>query len=191
MKDDPDRPPLYVASAEEIKDLRRRQALLEAVKETWPRIAAYSRAELPCTIDRDLLLDHVVSGVVRAETQGRVRDHGAYLFKSFVREARRLLRRSGKFEHLDPAALAVHPAVSDTSVEEKLEAAILTEEALAILDARTRMVCVLWSQGLRHKEIGKVVGMNPKAVQKQLERGIERMRQFIQNGPKNEPGPDR
>jgi DNA-directed RNA polymerase specialized sigma24 family protein len=50
---------------------------------------------------------------------------------------------------------------------------------------------VLWSQGLRHKEIGKVVGMKPKAVQKQLERGIERMRQFIQNGPKNEPGPDR
>jgi RNA polymerase sigma factor (sigma-70 family) len=189
MKDDPDRPPLYLTSAQEIKDPRRRQALLDVVNETLPRIFAYSRAELPSTIEQDLLLDRVVGDVSRAETQGPVRDHTAYLFKSFVREARRLLRRSGKFEHLDPAALAVHPAVSDTSVEGKLEAAILTDEALAILDARTRMICVLWSQGLRHKEIGDVVGMKPKAVQKQLERGIARMRQFIQNGPKNEPGP--
>jgi RNA polymerase sigma factor (sigma-70 family) len=189
MKGDPDRPPLYITSAEEIQDLRRRRALLEAVNDAFPRIAAYARAELPCTIEEDLLLDRVAGDVAKAETRGPVRDQGAYLFKSFVREARRLLRRSGKFEHLDPASLAVHPAVSDTSVEEKLEAAILTDEALSVLDARTRMICVLWSQGLSHKDIGDAVGMKPKAVQKQLERGIERMRRFIQNGPKNEPGP--
>ncbi len=188
MEDDPERPFPYIASAANIKDAKRRRALLRAVGETWPHIQVYADAMLPDTIERDILLDRVAGGVGTAETRAPVQDYGAYLFKSFVNEARKLLRRASKVEALDSAELAGRPT-SDTSCVEKLDAKILTEEALAILDDGTRKICVLWSQGLKPKEIAAAVGASDWAVRKQLQRGFERMRQFIQNGPKNEPGP--
>ncbi|HEV2418036.1 MAG TPA: sigma-70 family RNA polymerase sigma factor [Terriglobia bacterium] len=189
MEDDAERPFPYIASAEKIKDDQRRRALLRAVGETWPRIQVYSDAVLPDTVDRDILLDRVVGGVGAAETRAPVQDYGAYLFKSFVNEARKLLRRSSKLERLDSAALAGQSATSDASSVEKLEAKILSEEALAILDDRTRKICVLWSQGLKPRDIAGAVGMSDWAVRKQLQRGFARMRRFIEYGPESEPGP--
>lgn len=191
MEYDAERPSPYIASAESIKDDQRRRALLRAVGETWPRIQVYSDAVLPDTVDRDILLDRVVGGVGAAETRAPVQDYGAYLFKSFVNEARKLLRRSSKLERLDSAALAGQSATSNASSVERLEAKILSEEALGILDDRTRKICVLWSQGLKPKDIAAAVGMSDWAVRKQLQRGFERMRQFVGGGPKNEPGPTR
>lgn len=191
MKDDSEDPFPYITSAEKITDNQRLRALLRAVHQTWPRIQIYSEAALPDTIERDILFDRVAGDVGTAETSAPVQDYGAYLFKSFVHEARKLLRMASKLERLDSAEVASQPATSDASSVERLEAKILTDEALAILDDRTRKICVLWSQGIKPKEIAAVVGMSEWAVRKQLQRGFERMRQFIQNGPKNEPGPTR
>lgn len=191
MKDDPENPFPYITSAGNIKDDKRRRAVLRAVGEAWPWIQTYSETALPDTIDRDILLDRVAGGVGAAETRAPVQDYGAYLFKSFVNEARKLLRRASKLERLDPAEFAAHPAALDASSAEQLEAKILTQEALAVLDDRTRKICVLWSQGIKPKEIAVAVGMKEWAVRKQLQRGFERMRRFIEDGPKTDPGPTR
>ncbi len=189
MKDEPDRPSFYVTSVEGIKDTQRRHALLRAVGDALPKIKEYSALVFPASVDHDIFLDHVVGRVVAADAETPVRNYRAYLLQSLMNEARRLLRRASKFEYLDPEELADHPATSDALAVDKLEAKILTEEALAILDQRTRKICVLWSQGYKPKDIGTIVGMKPRAVQKQLERGLARMRRFAQSGPKNEPGP--
>lgn len=120
-----------------------------------------------------------------------MQDYGAYLFKSFINEARKLLRRASKIEPLNATELDSQPAGLDASSVERIDAKILTDEALAILDDRTRKICVLWSQGLKPKDIAAVVDMSDWAVRKQLQRGFERMRRFIGEGPKNEPGPKR
>ncbi|MGH7174261.1 MAG: RNA polymerase sigma factor [Gemmataceae bacterium] len=190
MKDDPESSSLYIAAAEEIKDSQLRQVILSAIKKTLPRMTAYSKANLGGAVDPLMVLDNVVAAAVKAEVRTPVRDYGPYLFKSFIREARRVLHRATKIEYLAPEELAMHPAASDTSSVEKLEREILTEEALAVLDERTRKICVLWSQRLKPREIAAAVGMSEGAVRKQLARGIERMRRHIQDGRKNEPGPN-
>jgi RNA polymerase sigma factor (sigma-70 family) len=189
MKDYEESSSPYITSAEKITDERRRRAVLRAVGETWSRIQVFSDAVLPDTIDRDILLDRVAGGIGAAETRAQVQDYGAYLFKSFINEARKLLRRASKLEPLDVTEFEANPAALDVSSVERLDAKILTQEALAVLDDRTRKICVLWSQGLKPKDIAAAVGMSDWAVRKQLQRGIERMRQFIQRGPKNESGP--
>lgn len=191
MENDPESCSPYITSAEKITDGERRRDLLRAAGEAWPSIRVYSRAVLPDTVEPDILLDRVVGGVGAAETKAPVEDYGAYLFKSFVHEARKLLRRADKVDALDSAEFDGQPAKSDAEYVEKLEAKILTEEALAVLDDRTRKICVLWSQGLKPKDIAAAVGMKEWAVRKQLERGFERMRRFVEDGPKNEPGPTR
>jgi RNA polymerase sigma factor (sigma-70 family) len=191
MKDYDESSSPYIMSAEKITDIRRRRAVLRAVGETWPRIQVFSDEVLPDTIDRDIVLDRAAGGMAAAETRAPVQDYGAYLFKSFINEARKLLRRASKLEPLDVTDLDTIPAALDESSVERLDAKILTQEALAVLDDRTRKICVLWSQGLKPKDIAAAVSMSDWAVRKQLQRGFERMRRFIEDGPKNEPGPTR
>jgi DNA-directed RNA polymerase specialized sigma24 family protein len=179
----------YITSAGSIKDTQRRRSLLRAVTDTWPWFETWLGAELPDTVDGDIFMDEVAGKIGAFETGEPVQNYRAYLLKSLVHEAKKLLQRAGRFENLDPAELALHGAASDVSVPGTLEKKILTKEALAILDDQTREICVLWSQGFKPKEIAAIVGMGEWAVRKRLARGIEQMRQFIQQAPKSEAGP--
>jgi len=187
MKEDPVSPPFWVAAAQKIQDRELWENVVRAAQENWPRMVAYSKVRLGGAVDPAMVLDGVVDAALEANRKEQIRDFGPYLFKSFVRKAKLLLQRSQRVEYLDPKDLAALNSASDTSFVADLERHIQLEEAVSMMDEDTRAIYSMRVQGLTLKEIGARLGMSEDAVRKDFERGIERVKRLIQEGPKDDP----
>lgn len=187
MKEDSVSSPLWVAAAQKIQDRDLRQTVVQAAQQNWPRMVAYSKVRLGGAVDPAMVLDGVVDAALEANRKEHIRAFGPYLFKSFVRKVKLLMQRSQRLEYLDPEDLAALNSTSDTSFVEDLERHIELEEAVNMMDERTRTIYSMRVQGLTLKEIGARLGMSEDAVRKDFTRGVERVKRLIQEGPKNEP----
>jgi RNA polymerase sigma factor (sigma-70 family) len=187
MDDEPKGSPFQKSDAEEMKREQPLWSVLRAAEQVLPRILAYSNVKLDDGIDAAMVRDLVVDAAMNAKREGPVRDYQQYLFKSFVRKAVRVLRRASKMEYRDPEDLA--SIASDPAFVEKLDRKIQLEEAIALMDDKTREIYALETQGYKFKEIGSILGMSEDAVRKHYKRGVERVKRLTQEGPKNEPGP--
>ncbi|HEV2416327.1 MAG TPA: sigma-70 family RNA polymerase sigma factor [Terriglobia bacterium] len=188
VKEDPVSPPLWVAAAQKIQDRELRQTVVQAAQRNWPRMVAYSKAQLEGAVDPAMVLDGVVDAALEANRKKQIRDFGPYLFKAFVRRAKLLLQRGQRVEYLDPEDLAALNSASDASFVENLEHHIQLEEAVSMMDEGTRAIYSMRVQGLSLRQIGARLGMSEDAVRKDFARGgIERVKRRIAEGPKNDP----
>lgn len=187
MKEDSVSPPLWVAAAQKIQDRELRHTVVRAAQRNWPRMVAYSKAQIEGVVDPAMVLDGVVDAALEANRQEPIRDFGPYLFKSFVRRAKLLLQRRQRVEYLDPEDLAKLNSASDTSFVDDLERHIQLEEAVGKMDEDTRTIYSMRVQGLTLREIGARLGISEDAVRKDFARGIERVKRLMEEGPKNDP----
>jgi RNA polymerase sigma factor (sigma-70 family) len=190
MDDERVTPPVWIAAAGKGEDSNLRRTLLHAVEQAWPDMLAYSKANLHGAVEPEVVLDRVVDAALRAEIKRPVEDYKAYLFKSFVHKATRLLRRAARFEYLDEDALAEHNRMAEADFPQELERQLQLQEAIRLMDDRTREIYVLSVQGYTLREIAASLKISEEAVRKQYARGVDRVRRIIQQQPRNEPGPN-
>ena len=179
MQYDSDVPPLWLASADEIKDPQLRADMVRAVQRNWCRWVTYAQNRGVEAVDANAVLESAFDAVAKAHRAERVENAEGYLFKAFLRAARRLLRRARRVEYHDPDDLANLTATIDSDAARRLELQVETKELMNLMDDRMRMIFVMECQGFSRREIARVLGMSEDAVRKTFSRGIQKLRRLI------------
>jgi Sigma-70, region 4 len=172
-------PPLWLSSAQKIEDAKLRSEVASAADRSWQRWTEDSESDGVEATVAIAALDHAVGAAVAAGRTTAVRDPEAFLFKSLLRKARKLLRREQRIEYRDFGELAKLDIPTDANFVESLERWIQVKEFMALMDERTRTIFVMDCQGFARHETARVLGMSEDAVRKSFARGVERLRRLI------------
>lgn len=176
---------LWLSSAQKIEDVEVRAEVERAADRTWHRWNEIAGSYGGETIDVIAALEYAVGAAVAATRAIKIRNTEAYVFKAFLRKARKLLRREQRIEYRDPSSLLDLNAVADTSFVQNLEHGIQVEELMSLMDERMRTIFVMDCQGFSRHETARVLGMSEDAVRKAFARGVEKLRRLISDGTKS------
>ena len=90
-------------------------------------------------------------------------------------------RKSGRQTTVDPAhfELTLEPSANPASDSERREQLSQIKIQIDQLPDQDREIVDLWSHGLKHQEIAKVVSKSPAAVRVQLHRVIQRLKKDL------------
>jgi len=176
---------LWLSSAQKIEDVEVRAEVERAADRTWHRWNEIAGSYGGETIDAIAALEYAVGAAVAATRATKIRNTEAYVFKAFLRKARKLLRRGQRIEYRDPSGLLDLNAAADKSFVQNLEHEIQVEELMSLMDERMRTIFVMDCQGFSRRETARVLGMSEDAVRKAFARGVEKLHRLISDRTKS------
>ena len=149
--------------------------IVKAAEEIAPTLARYRQHEIRCESTINAMLQSAVEAASKARRSKPLDNPIGYVSFIYKRIVDRFLNRKKKLVTVDDSFLEDLVNARETgSFEERIHNRLLLEKLLNAMDAETRRICKLISQGYSMNEIANQLNISSNCLSKRYGRGVQK-----------------